>query len=192
MFHNHGIILHLQKIRDGQTRIIFFTEDYGKITAWENGKHLRGSGSIGELSVTRKWWHNYVKDFEIRKTVFQENWNYEETLAFLYIIQTLYDTLPEGVAYQSIFHDMRVLISSLEKLQHKYQIFLLMHIRMLKKLWYLRKELFLWNQKSKYIYDNIDTSDIKNILTASRLESPDILTIEQSIIEARHTFLHWA
>lgn len=192
MFHNHGIVLHLQKIRDGQTRIIFLTEDYGKITTWEKGKSLRGSGSIGELYVTRTWWHNYIKDFEVRKTIFQENWNYKETLAFLYIIQTLYEALPEGVPYQSIFLDMKELIFSLEKLWERYQIFLLIHIRILKKLWYLRNELFLSSPKIRYIYENIDTSNINKLLNSSVLEASIIYSIEKSIIEARHTFLHWA
>lgn len=192
VFRNHGIVLHLQKVRDRQTRIIFFTEDYGKITAWENGKNLHSSGSIGEIYITRKWWHNYLKDFEVKKTIFQENWNYNETLAFLQIIQTLYEALPEGVAYQSIFLDLRELIYSLERIWIRYQIFLLLHIRILKKLWYLRKELFLSNSRNRYIYENIDISDIRNILASSSLDEINIHPIEKSIIEARHTFLHGA
>ncbi len=190
MFRNYAIVLHIQKIRDGQTRIIFFTEEYGKITAWWKWKTLHSSGSIGEVYIERKGWHNHIKDFEVKKTIFQEDWNYEETLWFLYILQTLYDALPDGVPYQSIFRDMCDLLSSIDSITMRYQVLILIHMRILKKLWYLKNDLLLSDTVSKYIYENIDRSQIKNILLSNPLKQETIDTIKNSILESRHIFLY--
>lgn len=190
MFRSNAIIIHKQKIRDGQTRIILFTRDFGRVTGWEKKPQSPDVWSIVEVSIERNWSQNTIKNFDIRTSISQEFWKYEEALWFLYILQTLYDLLPESSPHTSIFDDVTDMIKMLSTQVGKLQLFLLIHMRILKKLWSLRDELFLYDKILNYIYINIDSKNIQSILNSKPLEESSLQSIQTSIFEARHRILH--
>ncbi len=190
MFKSHAIILHKQKIRDGQTRVILFTRDFWRVTGWEKKSYSPDIWSIVEVSIERISGQNKIKNFDIKTSLSQENWNYDETIWFLHILQTLYDLLPESSPHVSIFDDFSLMIEEINWNVWKMQLFLLTHIRILKKLWTLKDELFSYDKVLYYIYVNIDLKNINTIFRSKTLEINYLNCIRKSILEARHFILN--
>jgi UDP-N-acetylglucosamine transferase subunit ALG13 len=54
VYRAQAIILYKQILRDHQVRIVLFSEEYGKITAWAKSSDGGDIGSIAEILIERK------------------------------------------------------------------------------------------------------------------------------------------
>ncbi len=103
MYRLQGLILYKQIIRDNHIRNVIFTQEYGKITAWEKWVSKSDIGSIVELMIERRNGQNTIKKISLIKNIPFYTWSYEAILEYLCLLKILYQTLPEWVEQRNIY-----------------------------------------------------------------------------------------
>lgn len=190
MYRIQAIILYKQIIRDDQIRIILFSEEYGKITAWEKWNSWWDIGSRVEVLIDRKDGQNKIKKLDILSLPSLDSWSYESVLEYLYLMQILYDTLPEWAEQRGTYRDVSECICSIDALVWKVGILLSMQVRVLKNMWYLNISFFSWFQTLSEWYKTIHSISMKSMLSDTTLCDTHRDAIKTAILEARHTYSH--
>lgn len=186
MFRSHALIIHKHKIRDGQTRIVLFSREFGRVTAWSKKNNTPGVGSLHEVQIERIGNLNHIKSFDTSTDISWEWWKYIEVFGFLQIMQTLYQMLPESHEQMSIYDDIRELIENLHTHTDRQQALLLGHVRVLKKLGSLRNTFLDPDILCRYIYTHIDKKSMKSILLWKNIKSIQRSLLSKAIEESRH------
>ena len=194
MFRSQVIVLYIQKIRDDRTRLILFSKEYGRITCWSKKQVLSDIGNIASVLMERKWRENYLKSIDTIVSVDLMLESYEEISHFLDMIKTLYNLLPESVEQRwlyddihellRIFPDRRILNMRQEIFSiWNIQLFILIHIRILKKLGFLNQWLFHGSDILQYIYHHVEKKLIREIADGKSLEQNLIESLKKIILQ---------
>lgn len=189
MFRVHAIIIHKQKIRDGQIRVVLFTKEFGKITTWYKKQTCPWIGSVNEIHIERNGWQNHIKNIETIHTISWERWKYEEVMEFLRILQTLYELLPDSSEHITIYEDMEKMLFFIEESNSKVQTLFFTHIRILKKLWSLKEDMFTGENILRYIYIHVDKKSMESILRSNTINIWHIHTLKKAVEESRYSAL---
>ncbi len=190
MYRIQAIILYRQIIRDSQIRIVLFSEEYGKITAWEKSQSSWDIGSRVEVLIERKNGQNQIKRLDVLSMPSLDSWSYESVIEYLYLLQILYDTLPEWAEQRSTYRDISECIRSIDTLVWKVGILLSMQVRVLKNMWYLNISFFSWFPNLWEWYTTIHSISMKSMLSDTTLCDTYRESIRTGILEARHTYSH--
>ncbi len=202
MYRTQGVILYKQKIRDNQIRIVIFTREFWKVTCWSRKTIPSDIGNRVSLIIDRKNGMNILHTMETIDSFDSIFSSYDEIITFLAVIHSLYKLLPESMEHRSIYDDM---IQSIEVFATKkwnevrtektkewiVQFFILLHIRILKKLWFLRDELFHISDVLRYIYIQIDIKNIQQISLGKILHDDSLLKLREIILHTHHSFHYW-
>ncbi len=202
MYRTQWVILYKQKIRDNQNRIIIFTREFWKVTCWSKKTIQSDIGSIASILIDRKNGMNMLHSIETISSLESIFSTYDEIITFLSVITSLYTLLPESMEHRSIYDDM---IRSIEVFtrtiwDHSHteevrvwiiQFFILLHIRILKKLWFLRDELFHISDVLRYIYIQIDIKNIHQISLGKNLPDHCLGKLREIIVHTLHSFHYW-
>ncbi|MBP6981860.1 recombination protein O N-terminal domain-containing protein [Candidatus Gracilibacteria bacterium] len=189
MFRVKAIIIHKQKIRDGQIRVVIFTKEFGKITAWHKKQICPGIGSMNEIHIERNGGQNHIKNIETIQSISGETWKYEEVIEFLRILQTLYELLPDSSEHITIYEDIEKMLFFIQEANLKIQTLFLTHIRILKKLGSLKEEIFSEVDILRYIYINIDKKSMESILGSNTIDEMHINILKKAVEESRYSAL---
>jgi recombinational DNA repair protein (RecF pathway) len=190
MFRCKSVIIHSQRIRDNQSRIILFTGEFWKVTTWYKKKDIPESGSIVEAFIERKGDINTLIRIENTLISREENWSYQEVFSLLSLLKTLYHWLPEWLAQKGIFEDIEVCFSTLPLCHEREQFLLLIHARTMKILWYLKEDFYKNSPLTSYIYKKIDTCAVRSLRESKIIEYQERALIQRSIEEAHQTMTH--
>ncbi len=194
MFRTEAVILSIQRIRDHQTRIIIFSKEYWKISCWYKKNLTADIGNIVLIIVERKWRENHIESIELKSSITGQLQNYWEVHHFLEVLHSLYQFLPEGEEQKDLYSDISnsILNFSYHGIKEnplkeinwvcKRQLFLLIHIRILKQLGFLNQWLFGGSEILNYIYHYIEKKTLKEIFEGKVLEA-DLLERLTSIIQ---------
>lgn len=144
---------------------------------------------MNEIQIERTSGQNHIKNIETLQSISWETWKYEEVIEFLKILQTLYDLLPDSSEHTSIYDDIAKMLLSIHTFPSKTQILFLTHIRILKKLWSLKEDLFDRENILKYIYNHIDKKSMESILSSNTIELSHIDTFRKAVEESRYSAL---
>ncbi|GAB0174797.1 MAG: hypothetical protein HHAS10_06760 [Candidatus Altimarinota bacterium] len=197
MYTLNAIVLSKQLIRDNQVRVILFTEDYGKITAWTKKPYsISDIGSLTEIVIERKKQENIIHSITPLHTPKNEGWNYKTTLEYLTLFQLIRESLPEGMSQKDIFHDIKEIISHLSSIDLYFQsstnktlqLFILSKARILKRQGFLREELFLNSKVLSNIFQRLDVASMKSMINSREIHLPTLKEIEYAISEGIHTY----
>ena len=202
MFRSQVIVLYIQKIRDDRTRLILFSKEYGRITCWSKKQVLSDIGNIASVLMERKWRENYLKSIDTIVSVDLMLESYEEISHFLDMIKTLYNLLPESVEQRwlyddihellRIFPDRRILNMRQEIFSiWNIQLFILIHIRILKKLGFLNQWLFHGSDILEYIYHHVEKKLIREIVDGKSLEQNLIESLKKIILQTHYSLNFW-
>lgn len=202
MFRSQVIVLYIQKIRDDRTRLILFSKEYGRITCWSKKQVLSDIGNIASVLMERKWRENYLKSIDTIVSVDLMLESYEEISHFLDMIKTLYNLLPESVEQRwlyddihellRIFPDRRILNMRQEIFSiWNIQLFILIHIRILKKLGFLNQWLFHGSDILQYIYHHVEKKLIREIVDGKSLEQNLIESLKKIILQTHYSLNFW-
>ena len=202
MFRSQVIVLYIQKIRDDRTRLILFSKEYGRITCWSKKQVLSDIGNIASVLMERKWRENYLKSIDTIVSVDLMLESYEEISHFLDMIKTLYNLLPESVEQRwlyddihellRIFPDRRILNMRQEIFSiWNIQLFILIHIRILKKLGFLNQWLFHGSDILQYIYHHVEKKLIREIVDGKSLEQNLIESLKKIILQSHYSLNFW-
>lgn len=202
MFRSQVIVLYIQKIRDDRTRLILFSKEYGRITCWSKKQVLSDIGNIASVLMERKWRENYLKSIDTIVSVDLMLESYEEISHFLDMIKTLYNLLPESVEQRwlyddihellRIFPDRRILNMRQEIFSiWNIQLFILIHIRILKKLGFLNQWLFHGSDILRYIYHHVEKKLIREIADGKSLEQNLIESLKKIILQTHYSLNFW-
>lgn len=202
MFRTHAIVLYIQKIRDDQKRVILFSRDYGKITCWSKKNILPDMGSIVSVIIERKGSENHIKTIDNLNSLGNIFENYEQVHGFLSLMETLYRLLPDSLEHQHIYDDVVHLVQLIGNSQKrtedwiflkvwKIQLFTLMNIRILKRLWFLRQESFMESSILNYIYGNIEKRSIPDIARGKNLSNEVLTSLRNIILHTHYNFHYW-
>ena len=202
MFRSQVIVLYIQKIRDDRTRLILFSKEYGRITCWSKKQVLSDIGNIASVLMERKWRENYLKSIDTIVSVDLMLESYEEISHFLDMIKTLYNLLPESVEQRwlyddihellRIFPDRRILNMRQEIFSiWNIQLFILIHIRILKKLGFLNQWLFHGSDILEYIYHHVEKKLIREIIDGKSLEQNLIESLKKIILQTHYSLNFW-
>lgn len=202
MFRSQVIVLYIQKIRDDRTRLILFSKEYGKITCWSKKQVLTDIGNIANILVERKWWENQLKSIDTIGSLDAILGSYDEVRHFLDILWALYKLLPESAEQRSLYDDIYWLIRIFPSRKSldidanifsiwNIQLFILIHIRILKKLWFLNQWLFEESDILKYVYEHIEKKMIQEIALAKSLEHTLIESLKKIISQTHYSLNFW-
>lgn len=200
MFRTHAIVLYIQKIRDNQKRIILFSRDYGKITCWSKKNVLPDIGNVVSVVIERRGNENHVKTIDTIDSLGDTFENYEQVYNFLTLIETLYRLLPDALEHRNIYDDILELVQCMSQRYKKewknpeiwkIQLFILINIRILKRLWFLRQEVFLESNILDYIYRNIEKKSISDIAQWKHLSNDVITSLREIILHTHYNFHYW-
>ncbi len=198
MYRAQWILLYKQKIRDNQIRIILFTREFGKVTCWSKKPIQSDIGNIVSLMIDRKNGMNLIHSIDTTHSIDDIFSTYEEIMTFLSVVHSLYILLPESMEHRSIYDDI---VRSLEVWKREWslenirvwivQFFILIHIRILKKLWFLRSELFHISEVLGYIYAQIDQKNIYQISASKILPDISLSKLREIILHTHHSLHYW-
>lgn len=202
MFRSQVIVLYIQKIRDDRTRLILFSKEYGKITCWSKKQVLSDIGNIANILIERKWWENYLKSIDTVVSLDSKLQSYDEISHFLDMIRTLYRLLPDSAEQRWLYDDIHELIYTFQTREilninknifsiWNIQLFILIHIRILKKLGFLNQWLFHGSDILKYIYLHIEKKLIQEIAEGKSLEQNLIETLKSIILQTHYSLSFW-
>ena len=202
MFRSQVIVLYIQKIRDDRTRLILFSKEYGRITCWSKKQVLSDIGNIASVLMERKWRENYLKSIDTIVSVDLMLESYEEISHFLDMIKTLYNLLPESVEQRWLYDDIHELLRifpdrrMLNMRQEIFsiwniQLFILIHIRILKKLGFLNQWLFHGSDILQYIYHHVEKKLIREIIDGKSLEQNLIESLKKIILQTHYSLNFW-
>jgi recombinational DNA repair protein (RecF pathway) len=91
----NAIILYRQPIRDNHIRTVLFSEEFGRITAWEKRQEIGDIGNMVEVLIERIAGQNQIKKLDIRHALSTDSWSYKELIEYLKLLHILYEALPE-------------------------------------------------------------------------------------------------
>ncbi len=202
MFRSQVIVLYIQRIRDNRTRIILFSREYGKITCWSKKQVLADIGNIATVLIERVWGENYLKSIDTLFSLESILQSYDEVTLFLEVMNSLYKFLPESGEHTWVYDDIRECIKICPS-RHctnkegnttylwNIQLFILIHIRILKKLWFLNQWLFHSSDILRYIYEHIEKKLVLEIAQGRSLEQTLIDTLKNIILQTHHSLNYW-
>ena len=197
MYTLRAILLSKQTIRDNQIRVVLFTQEYWKITAWSKKSYsLSDIWDVAEILIERKKQENIIHNVTPIFIPKNDGWNYRVTIEYLTLFHMLKESLPEWVEHREIFNDTKETIEYLSKVEHDtilnnsqlVQLFILMKARLLKKQWYLREELFSSSYSLPIIYSRLDTASMKSMIYSKEINQPLLWEIEYAVHEWIHTY----
>lgn len=189
MYRTKAIILYRQAIRDNQIRTILFSEDYGKITAWEKNTSIWDIWNIVEILLERKNSQNLIKKISLIHSMNTDLWKYDEVIEYLNTLQILYHTLPEWVEQRSLYKDIIFIINSVSLVVWKVWILLLSQARILSKMWYLQENNKLtieWN----LLTEIIKSISMESMFYKKILADTDISILHTLILKSKHQYLY--
>lgn len=139
MYRLQGLILYKQIIRDNHIRHIIFTQEYGKITAWEKWVSKTDIGSLVEILIERKNGQNTIKKIALIKNIPFYTWSYEAILEYLFLLKILHQTLPDGVEQKNIYD---IILAFTRKFEWVWNVWIILITQFicLKILWFISHE----------------------------------------------------
>lgn len=184
MFQTPAIVLHTQRIRDQQARVILFTREFWRITTWHKKRSLPDTGSSIVASIERNWWENILSSYDTMKTLLLDTLSYERIVSFLALLKDLYTLLPEGMIQLWIYEDIDLLI---KKWLHTVSDdgLLLSQFRMIKKLGYIWEDSSWWDEVSVYIHKNISMKSMESILSTKPLSDNTRISLKKSLLQSQ-------
>lgn len=195
MFRAHALVLNIQKIRDQQIRIILFSHEYGRIHCWSKKELSIDIGNLVEVYGERKWSENHIKSADTTGSINEYLQKYSETTRYLRLMENLGKILPEGVENPLLYNDIVNFIDFIRLQKNTYtwifQLIILLHIRIFKKLGFLREELFWSSWVLIYIYENIDKKSIYDLWNSKELKESERISLENILQETYHHIIHW-
>ncbi|MFZ2256181.1 MAG: hypothetical protein WAW59_00535 [Patescibacteria group bacterium] len=116
MFKTEGIILSIDTVRDNNTRVIFLSKEYGKISSWYKKKQfLHDIGDIVFITLERQGAINTIKYTESIMSPREEAWSYEKISTFLESLALMNTLIPEMSPYMNIFKDYKGLLAHMQE-----------------------------------------------------------------------------
>jgi len=181
MYTLDAIILDIQSIRDKQVRLVLFTREYGKISAWIY-KNISGVdiGDIAHVVIERRESINRIRHIESRYFIGKKRWTYAPLISFLEILKTLYHHTSDEDIHMHIFDDYLVLLQDVTACTEEDHS-LLVQTRFLKMLGSLDPQFFHASRVLQYIYNTISTTPLERILASRALHEE-----EKKILRAAH------
>lgn len=181
LYRFRAIILNINKIRDNNTRIVFISSEYGKITGWWNKKDITGIDiwDIVEILLTRENSKNIIKNIELKIPGWDKSWNYNRIYSFLETLHLIWKITIDETDAPKIYADLSYLIThgtNLELDMWKYSLF---QMRILKNLWSMNPEMCMDDPILQYIYENISSASIEKIMTSSNIRESQIEKIKK-------------
>lgn len=190
MYRVNAIILYRQAIRDNHIRTVLFSEEFGKITAWEKRQEIWDIGNRVEVLIDRIGWQNQIKKLDITNILSLDTWSYDEVIEYLILLQILYEALPEWGEQRYLYRDMREFLDVINTNVWKVCILYIMQARILKRLGYLSKSYYEWTSHLMNLYESMTQVSMKSMLHKIESDSLSLWPIKKSILEARHTYTH--
>lgn len=181
MYKSRAIILNITKIRDNNTRIVFLSREYGKITGWWNKKNISGIDlwDIVEILISRENTKNIIKNIDVKTPWWGRNWNYAQILWFLETLHIIYKISREGSECLSLYEDISTFIWYGINKALTTSHYIIFQMRILKSLGSMDPEIFETDHILKYIYDNISHTPLERILSSSNIKNEHIHAIKQ-------------
>lgn len=191
MFKTEAIILSIHRIQESNIRVICLTRDYWKVTLWYRKKQLcHDIWDIIFLTIDRQGILNIAKYTESVMSPRENSWSYKKIIIFLENIQLMNLLLPDESPYTRLFQDYKWLLIHMQKVgslqEHHYLLF---QFRILRTLWYIWIDGYKENPVILYIYNNILSTPLSNLLTSKQLKQEDASIIEIWNKEAIHRSL---
>lgn len=181
MYKSRAIILSITKIRDNNTRIVFLSREYGKITGWWNKKNISGIDlwDIVDILISRENTRNLIKNIDIKTPWWDRNWKYNQILWFLETLHMINRISREGDECRSLYEDVsNFILYGLHRPLATSQ-FIIFQMRILKSIGSMNPEIFATDHILQYIYDNISHTPLERILSSSNIKNEHINTIQQ-------------
>lgn len=168
MYTLEAIVLNILQVQDKKYRLILFTREYGRITAWWY-KSLSGMdiGDIAEVVIERKETLNTIKSFHTKFFLINKTWCYESLFQFLTLINILKEGIHDQEVYPKIFDDYRGIIEHIHTPESSQC--LLFQMRILKQLGYVDQKFFTQDAVLQYIYTHITLSPLQKIIHSKPL-----------------------
>lgn len=187
MFRTHAIILSTKKIRDQFTRVVLFTKEYWKINSWHKKGVLPDITSLCEIQIERENGFNIIKNVEKIQCISDFNIStYTDIHEFLEIFHILSLLLPDSSEHQSMFDDIKELLT-LDFIETKpSEFYTMIQARILKKLGYLDRSRFEETPLHRYIYDHLERVSIIAMSHSKPIPESIITSIRISILESQH------
>jgi hypothetical protein len=186
VFKTEAIILSVESIRDSNIRIVALSKEFWKISCWYKKKVFpHDIWDIILISLERDNGINAIKYIEPRSCPREEHWTYKKIVIFLESLSMMYTLLPEESPYQSLFHDYRWLLVHMDSCHtlHEHH-YLLFQFRLLRTLWYIGKDDMSKTPVLRYIFENILTTPLSQLLWSRELHRDDAETLETKNREA--------
>lgn len=183
MYTFDAIILDIFHIQDKKYRLILFSREFGRISAWWY-KSLSGVdiGDIAQIVIERKETINRIKSIHTRHFLIQKEWTYESLFQFLHTLSVLKNCIHDGESYPRIFDDYAHIVKTLSCLSQNQC--LLFEMRILRQLGYLDPSFYQHDSILAYIYQNINSSPLQKILQAKPLKAEHAHIIHTSHLHA--------
>lgn len=197
MFRSQAVILSLQKIRDNQIRIILFTQEYGKVSCWSKKPIWSDVGNIVLVVIERKGTENHLKNIETIISLGDSLGDFDSVIEMLHFLEMLYRIIPESLELKWIYKDISETWQIIKERWHSLwkdgiiQLLILVQLRVLKKLGFLRQEYFEDTQVLLYIYRHIHSKNLTEIAEGKVLESKILNNLRENILKTRHYLIHW-
>lgn len=133
MYTLEAIILDIFHVQDKKYRLILFTREYGRISAWWH-KSLSGVdlGDVARIVIERKETMNRIRSFETKHFLIQKKWQYSSLIQTLQILNIFKKGIQEQEIYPHIFDDYMKFIQ--HPLSPNIDVCLLLQMRTLKYL----------------------------------------------------------
>lgn len=196
MYVLHAILLSKQTIRDNQIRVVLFTREFWKITAWAKKAYVSSDiWVIVEALIERKKQENIIHKLHPLSIPKNDGWDYRATIEFLTLFHLIKEILPEWLEQKSIFEDTAEVLQHLSNIQMNWwmnnktlvQLFILMKARLMKKQWFLKQELFSWSPTLPAIYQRLDIASMKSMISSKYIQDSCLCTIENAVHEWIHS-----
>lgn len=192
MFKTKAIILFTQKIRDTLFRVVIFSEEYGKISAWFQKWTLSFDiGDIVSVSIERNQGKNTIKRIESITSPRWISWTYDTLSSFLFLVKLYYFFLPESLPHKKIYDDYASFLSwNTKKWSSTSWACTLMQLRFLKELWLVGENTFWENTLLNYIALWIEKKDLFTILESKKISDSHVQEMFLKNLSILHQYTH--
>ena len=181
LYRFRAIILNINKIRDNNTRIVFISHEYGKITGWWNKKDISWVDiwDIVEVLISRDTSKNIIKSIEIIMPGWHKNWNYTRIYSFLETLHLVSKISIDGQDCPQLYNDLLFFIEYGIKQDIDISQYTIFQMRLLKAIGSMNPEMFWDDNILQYIYNNISHTPLEKILSSSKIKDEHVSKIKQ-------------
>lgn len=182
MYRFKAIILQIDRIRDGYTRFLVLSQEYGKVSAWYHKKDISwiDLGDLTEIVISREGGINHVRHIESLTPSWIQDATYQGVVAFLETLKIITLVTIEWSDDRGIYRDIRDLITLWHRLSLKSDHYIIFQMRILHKIGYMDPNRFSHCPILKYIYQHIASTPLEKILQSQNIKKPQLEQIQET------------